>query len=258
MFPALDLIFGCPYNTYKHILRVCGSIRRREALRLRLLKKIGERQEKMTRIEELALAIEEGKLKPVVLLIQEALREGESPNRILNEGMIEALGNVGEKYRRGEIFVPEMLLSARAVKKGVEVLKPYLISEHTAALGKVIIGTVAGDLHDIGKNLVGMMLENAGFEVVDLGIDVSAQKFIDSVLKHPDAVLVAMSALLTTTLPAMRETVHALNGQNFRERIRIMVGGAPVTEDFAKEIGADGYSQNAAEAVVLAKRLIGE
>ncbi len=212
----------------------------------------------MTRIEELALAIEEGKLKPVVLLIKEALQEREAPDKILNEGMIDALGNVGEKYRRGDIFVPEMLLSARAVKKGVEVLKPYLISEQTKTLGTVIIGTVAGDLHDIGKNLVSMMLENAGFQVVDLGIDVSTRKFIDSIMKHPDASLVAMSALLTTTLSAMRETVHALNGQNFRERIHIMVGGAPVTEDFAKEIGADGYSQNAAEAVVLAKRLLGE
>ena len=154
----------------------------------------------MTRIEELALAIEEGKLKPVVLLIKEALQEGEAPDKILNEGMIDALGNVGEKYRRGDIFVPEMLLSARAVKKGVEVLKPYLISEQTKTLGTVIIGTVAGDLHDIGKNLVSMMLENAGFQVVDLGIDVSTRKFIDSIMKHPDASLVAMSALMTTTL----------------------------------------------------------
>ncbi len=212
----------------------------------------------MAAIEELALAVEEGNVKLVTSLIQEALRSGEAPNEILNRGMIDALGNVGEKYRLGEIFVPEMILAARAMKKGVEVLKPYLISDHNRLLGKVLIGTVAGDLHDIGKNLVGMMLENAGFEVVDLGIDVSAQKLIDSVARHPDAVLVGLSALLTTTLPAMRESVHALNGQAFRERIKIMVGGAPVTEEFAKEIGADGYSQNAAEAVVLAKRLLGE
>lgn len=212
----------------------------------------------MAAIEELALAVEEGNVKLVTSLIQEALRSGEAPNEILNRGMIDALGNVGEKYRLGEIFVPEMILAARAMKKGVEVLKPYLISDNNRLLGKVLIGTVAGDLHDIGKNLVGMMLENAGFEVVDLGIDVSAQKLIDSVVRHPDAVLVGLSALLTTTLPAMRESVHALNGQAFRERIKIMVGGAPVTEEFAKEIGADGYSQNAAEAVVLAKRLLGE
>ncbi|MEH2958052.1 corrinoid protein [Candidatus Merdisoma sp. JLR.KK006] len=211
----------------------------------------------MTKIEEIAAAIEEGKVKLVMPLIQEALHAGDSPNEILNRGMIDALGNVGEKYRRGEIFVPEMILAARAMKKGVEVLKPYLASEHPMILGKVIIGTVAGDLHDIGKNLVSMMLENAGFEVVDLGIDVSTQKFIDAVKKHPDASIVALSALLTTTLPAMRETVHGLNGQAFRDRIQIIVGGTPVNEDFAKEIGADGYSSNAAEAVVLVKRLIG-
>jgi 5-methyltetrahydrofolate--homocysteine methyltransferase len=211
----------------------------------------------MTKIEEVAAAIEEGKVKLVMPLIQEALHAGDSPNEILNRGMIDALGNVGEKYRRGEIFVPEMILAARAMKKGVEVLKPYLASEHPMILGKVIIGTVAGDLHDIGKNLVSMMLENAGFEVVDLGIDVSTQKFIDAVKKHPDASIVALSALLTTTLPAMRETVHGLNGQAFRDRIQIIVGGTPVNEDFAKEIGADGYSSNAAEAVVLVKRLIG-
>lgn len=211
----------------------------------------------MTKIEEIAAAIEEGKVKLVAPLIQEALRTGDSPYEILNKGMIDALGIVGEKYRKGEIFVPEMILAARAMKKGVEVLKPYLASEHPVILGKVIIGTVAGDLHDIGKNLVSMMLENAGFEVVDLGIDVSTQKFIDAVKKHQDAAIVALSALLTTTLPAMRETIHALNGQAFRDRIQIMVGGTPVTEDFAKEIGADGYSSNAAEAVVLAKKLIG-
>lgn len=212
----------------------------------------------MGKIEEIADAVESGKVKLVVPLIQDALREGVSPGVILGKGMIDALGSVGEKYRKGEIFVPEMILAARAMKKGVEVLKPCLTSEHTAVLGKVIIGTVAGDLHDIGKNLVSMMLENAGFEVVDLGIDVSTRKFIDAVIRHPDAVLVALSALLTTTLPAMRETVHALNGQAFRDRIQIMVGGTPVTEEFAREIGADGYSRNAAEAVILARRLLGE
>lgn len=211
----------------------------------------------MTKIEEIAAAIEEGRVKLVMPLVQEALHAGDSPNEILNKGMIDALGNVGEKYRRGEIFVPEMILAARAMKKGVEVLKPCLVSEHSVILGKVIIGTVAGDLHDIGKNLVSMMLENAGFEVVDLGIDVPAQRFIDAVKKHSDVSVVALSALLTTTLPAMRETVHRLNGQAFRDRIHIIIGGTPVTEDFAKEIGADGYSSNAAEAVVLVKRLIG-
>jgi len=212
----------------------------------------------MAKIEEIAGAVEEGKVKLIAPLIQEAIKTGETPNEILNRGMIEALGKVGEKYRNGEIFVPEMLLAARAMKKGVEVLKPYLISESSTVLGKVIVGTVAGDLHDIGKNLVCMMLENAGFDVLDLGIDVSTQKFIDAIQKNPDVSLVGLSALLTTTLPSMRETVRVLNAQPFRERIKIMVGGTPVTEEFAKEIGADGYSRDAAEAVVLAKHLIEE
>lgn len=209
-------------------------------------------------IQEIAKAVENGRVKVMVPLIQEALRSGNTPNTILNEGMIDALGNVGEKFRKGEIFVPEMLVAARAVKKGVETLKPYLVLEGSVELGKVLIGTVSGDLHDIGKNLVSMMLESAGFEVIDLGIDVSTQKFIDAIQKHPDASLVALSALLTTTMPAMRETVRVLNTQSFRDRIHIMVGGMPVTAEFAKEIGADGYSRDAAEAVVLAKRLLEE
>lgn len=212
----------------------------------------------MAEIEEIAAAVESGRVKLVAPLIQEAVKNGVDANDILNRGMIGALGNVGEKYRKGEIFVPEMLLAARAVKKGVEVLKPHLLSESSVVLGRVILGTVSGDLHDIGKNLVGMMMENAGFEVLDLGIDVSTQKFIDAIVKNSDVVLVGLSALLTTTLPSMRETVRTLNGQPFRDRIKIIVGGTPVTEEFAKKIGADGYSRDAAEAVVLAKRLIEE
>lgn len=212
----------------------------------------------MSGIGEIADAVEAGKVKLIAPLIQAALKNGTDPAKILNQGMIEALGRVGEKYRRGEIFVPEMLLSARAMKKGVEVLKPSLISESSVVLGRVILGTVSGDLHDIGKNLVAMMLENAGFEVLDLGIDVSAQKFADAIIKNPDVTLVGLSALLTTTLPAMRETVRMLNAQSFRDRIQIMVGGTPVTEEFARAIGADGYSRDAAEAVLLAKRLIEE
>ena len=212
----------------------------------------------MAGIREIADAVEAGKVKLVAPLIQEALKDGANASEILNQGMIEALGNVGEKYRRGEIFVPEMLLAARAMKKGVEVLKPYLASGNSSVLGRVILGTVSGDLHDIGKNLVGMMMENAGFEVLDLGIDVSARKFIDAIAKNPDVTLVGLSALLTTTLPAMQETVRTLNAQPFRDRIKIMVGGTPVTEEFAKKIGADGYSRDAAEAVTLAKRLMEE
>lgn len=187
--------------------------------------------------------------------MQEALDEGCDPVEILNSGMIDAMGVVGEKFKNNEIFVPEMLVAARAMKKGVEVLKPHLASGGTASAGKMILGTVAGDLHDIGKNLVGMMIESAGFEVIDLGIDVPIEKFIEAVNENPDATLVGCSALLTTTMPALRDTVAALNEQPFRDRIKIMVGGAPITQAFADEIGADGYSEDAASAAQLAKQL---
>ena len=210
----------------------------------------------MSKILALAEAIEKGKAKLVGGLVQDALDEGCDPVEILNRGMIDAMGVVGDKFKNNEIFVPEMLVAARAMKMGVEVLKHHLAEDHTASVGKMVIGTVAGDLHDIGKNLVAMMIESAGFEVLDLGIDVPAEKFIDAVAKNPDVTLVGCSALLTTTMPALRDTVAALNAQPFRDRIKIMVGGAPVTQEFADEIGADGYSVDAAGAAVLAKQLI--
>ena len=209
----------------------------------------------MSKIQEVAEAVEKGKAKLVGGLVQEALDEGCDPVEILNQGMIDAMGVVGEKFKNNEIFVPEMLVAARAMKKGVEVLKPHLASGGTGTAGKMILGTVAGDLHDIGKNLVGMMIESAGFEVIDLGIDVPIEKFIEAVNENPDATLVGCSALLTTTMPALRDTVAALNEQPFRDRIKIMVGGAPITQAFADEIGADGYSEEAASAAQLAKKL---
>ncbi len=209
----------------------------------------------MSKIQEVAEAVEKGKAKLVGGLVQEALDEGCDPVEILNQGMIDAMGVVGEKFKNNEIFVPEMLVAARAMKKGVEVLKPHLASGGTGTAGKMILGTVAGDLHDIGKNLVGMMIESAGFEVIDLGIDVPIEKFIKAVNENPDATLVGCSALLTTTMPALRDTVAALNEQPFRDRIKIMVGGAPITQAFADEIGADGYSEDAASAAQLAKKL---
>ncbi len=170
--------------------------------------------------------------------------------------MIDAMGVVGERFKNNEIFVPEMLVAAKAMKKGVEVLKPHLASDATGAMGKLIIATVAGDLHDIGKNLVAMMLESAGFEVIDLGVDVPADKIIAAVKENPDTKIVALSALLTTTMPAMRDTVSSLSAQDFRKNIKIMVGGAPITQEFATEIGADGYSEDAASAATLAKSLV--
>ena len=164
---------------------------------------------------------------------------------------------VGEKFKNGEIFVPEMLVAARAMKKGVEVLKPHLSSGSTGSNGKLILATVAGDLHDIGKNLVGMMIESAGFEVIDLGVDVPASKIIECYRENPDTKIIALSALLTTTMPSLKDTVAAIAAEDFRKDVKIMVGGAPITQEFADEIGADGYSEDAASAATLAKKLAG-
>ena len=209
----------------------------------------------MSKINEVAELVEKGKAKLVGAAVQAAIDEGDDPVAILNEGMINAMGVVGEKFKNGEIFVPEMLVAARAMKKGVEVLKPHLASGSAGALGKVIIATVSGDLHDIGKNLVAMMIESAGFEVIDLGVDVPTSKIVECYKENPDTKIIALSALLTTTMPALKETVEALNAEDFRGNIKIMVGGAPITQAFADEIGADGYSEDAASAATLAKSL---
>ena len=208
----------------------------------------------MSKLQEIADVVIAGKAKLVGGLVQEALDAGTDPNEILNS-MIDAMGTVGEKFKNNEIFVPEMLVAARAMKKGVEVLKPHLASGTAGAAGKVIIGTVAGDLHDIGKNLVAMMIESAGFEVIDLGVDVAPEKFIEAVRANPDVKIVGCSALLTTTMPSLRDTVAALNAQDFRGNIKVMVGGAPITQEFADEIGADAYTPDAASAAQKAKEL---
>ena len=208
----------------------------------------------MSKLQEIADVVINGKAKLIGGLVQEALDEGNDPSAILNS-MIDAMGVVGERFKNNEIFVPEMLVAARAMKKGVEVLKPHLASGSAGAAGKVIIGTVAGDLHDIGKNLVAMMIESAGFEVIDLGVDVSSDKFIEAVRSNPDTKIVACSALLTTTMPALRDTVAALNAADLRSTIKVMVGGAPITQEFADEIGADAYTPDAASAAAKAKEL---
>ena len=208
----------------------------------------------MSKLQEIADVVINGKAKLIGGLVQEALDEGNDPSAILNS-MIDAMGVVGERFKNNEIFVPEMLVAARAMKKGVEVLKPHLASGSAGAAGKMIIGTVAGDLHDIGKNLVAMMIESAGFEVIDLGVDVAAEKFIEAVRANPDVKIVGCSALLTTTMPALRDTVAALNAADFRSKIKVMVGGAPITQEFADEIGADAYTPDAASAAQKAKEL---
>lgn len=209
----------------------------------------------MSKMEEVYQLVSAGKAKLVPAAVQGALDEGGTAVDILNT-MIDAMGLVGDRFRKNEIFVPEMLVAARAMKRGVEVLKPHLSAGGAGAKGTVVIGTVAGDLHDIGKNLVAMMIESAGFEVIDLGVDVPKEKFVEAYNENPGTKIIACSALLTTTLPALRDTVAYINKQSFRRSVKVMVGGAPVTQAFADEIGADAYTGDAASAAQRAKELV--
>lgn len=187
--------------------------------------------------------------------VQTALDAGIVPGVILNEGMIKAMAEVGQLFEDGDYFVPEMLIAARAMQAGLGVLKPHLVASGVDPLGKVVIGTVQGDMHDIGKNLVAMMLEGAGFEVVDLGVDVKPDTFIDAVRENQPQV-VAMSALLTTTMPKMQVTIDAMRDAGVLDSLKVLVGGAPVTAEFAEKIGADGYAPDASQAATLAKSFI--
>ena len=187
--------------------------------------------------------------------VQDALQTGIEAAVILNEGMIAAMAEVGRLFEEGEYFVPEMLIAARAMQAGLAVLKPQLIESDVQSTGRVVIGTVKGDLHDIGKNLVAMMLEGAGFEIFDLGTDVSPERYVQAA-RETDAHIVAMSALLTTTMPAMESTIAALQEAGIREQVRVMVGGAPITRDYADRIGADGFAPDASRAVTAAKALV--
>lgn len=187
--------------------------------------------------------------------VKAALQEKQEPTVILNEGMIAAMREVGKRFEEGDFYVPEMLLSARAMQAGMAVLKPSLQQNNVQSTGKVVIGTVKGDLHDIGKNLVALMLEGAGFEIRDLGIDVAAEDFI-AALRSESADILALSALLTTTLPSVKQTIRAVQEAGLRDQVKIIVGGAPVTEDYARQIGADGYSPDASRAVGVAEALM--
>ena len=209
----------------------------------------------MAKLDELKVAVEKGKAKLVPGLVQATLDEGTAPADALN-AMIDSMGVVGENFKNGTIFVPEMLIAAKAMKKGVEVLKPLLASGEAGAKGKVIIGTVAGALHDIGKNLVAMMIESTGFEVIDLGVDVPVEKFLSAYEANPDTKIIACSALLTTTMPALKDTVTAINAAAWRGNVKVMVGGAPITQAFADEIGADAYTPDAASAAAKASELV--
>ena len=210
----------------------------------------------MSKIQEVAAAVESGKIKIIEGLVQEALDAGDAPEAILNEGMINAMGIVGAKFQANEIFVPEMLVAAKTMKKGVELLRPHLAGDAVGKLGKFIIGTVSGDLHDIGKNLVALMIESSGFEVIDLGVDVPPDKFVEAVKSNETCKIVAASALLTTTMDSLKNTVKALIDAGCKDQVKILVGGAPITQEFADEIGADAYAPDAGAAAVKAVELV--
>ncbi|WP_148605834.1 corrinoid protein [Acetobacterium tundrae] len=207
----------------------------------------------MSKIEEVKALVEAGKSKKIAAAVQEALDAGDKAQDIL-DAMVASMSVVGDKFSAGEIFVPEMLIAAKSMSKGVEVLKPVMAGDTSNSLGTCIMGTVAGDLHDIGKNLVVMMLESAGFDMVDLGVDVPAEKFVEAIKENKNVVLVACSGLLTTTMPALKEAVQTVKAA-FPD-MKVIVGGAPVTPEYAAEIGADGYAPDAGSAAVKAKELV--
>ena len=204
---------------------------------------------------QISEALQKGKAKDVRALVQQALDEGLTPKQILDDGLLAAMDVVGEKFKNNEIYVPEMLVAARAMGAGTEVLKPHLTEAGVQAIGKVALGTVKGDLHDIGKNLVRMMLEGKGIEVVDLGVDVSAEKFLEAYEKE-NVSIIACSALLTTTMGEMKNVVDLFAAKGYKDKVKIMVGGAPITDSFCKSIGADYYTPDAASAADVAKQIL--
>jgi 5-methyltetrahydrofolate--homocysteine methyltransferase len=206
-------------------------------------------------VKEIYDNVVDGQSTVVQQKVTQALQAGEDPAVILNDGMIAAMAEVGQRFEAGDFFVPEMLIAARAMQSGMALLKPHLALADIKSAGKVVIGTVKGDLHDIGKNLVAMMLEGAGFEIRDLGTDVTPEKFVGEA-QGSGAQIVAMSALLTTTMPNMKTTVEALKAAGIRDTVKVLIGGAPVTDAYAQQIGADGYAADASRAVAVAKSLV--
>jgi len=204
---------------------------------------------------EISQAIISGDMSGIGELINQALDSDWDPGEILHQGMIPAMETVGDLFERGEFYVPEMLISARAMQGGLDILRPLLLAGGVESIGKIIIGTVQGDLHDIGKNLVGLMLEGAGYEIIDLGTDVSPAAFITALQENPGSLL-ALSALLTTTMPSMQLTIQALEDAGLRDQTRVIVGGAPVTSEYAEEVGADGFAADASQAVKVVKSIM--
>lgn len=215
-----------------------------------------EQHREEDKLQPLYEAIVAGKLEPAVEITRQAIAEGVAPQMIINNYMIKAMGEVGQRFQDGKAFVPQLLMAGRAMKGALELLKPLLAGSASTTIGKIVIGTVKGDLHDIGKNLVASMLEGCGFEVINIGIDVTCDKFVEAV-KENHADILCMSALLTTTMTYMKEVIQALEEAGIRNQVKVMIGGAPVSQGFADEIGADGYSDNANTAVAVAKELIG-
>lgn len=209
----------------------------------------------MNNLNELYDAILVGKLEDAVKVTKIAVEEGMTPHEIINQYMIKAMEEIGSRFEAGKVFVPNLLMSARAMRGALDVLKPLMQGQVDSYIGKIVIGTVKGDLHDIGKNLVASMFEGCGFEVINLGVDVSSDKFISAALENK-ADIICMSALLTTTMNYMKEVVAAVEASELKGKVKIMVGGAPVNDAFAKAIGANAYTSNANAAVVMAKKLI--
>ncbi len=209
----------------------------------------------MPDLKKLYDAVVSGDAKTTQAITKEALAAGVDPLKLVNEHMVPAMDEVGRRFEANEYFVPELLISARAMKAALELIRPLLVARGDKPVGRVAIGTVKGDLHDIGKNLVASLLEGGGFEVIDLGVNVSPEKFIETV-NAKQANIVAMSALLTTTMPSMKTTIDALKQAGVRNKVKVLIGGAPITQKYADEIGADGYSENAVGAVALAKKAV--
>ncbi|MCE9616716.1 MAG: corrinoid protein [Lentisphaerae bacterium] len=210
----------------------------------------------MSNITELYDAILTGNHKKAVEITDTALKGGQDPKELVDKYMIPAMDEVGRRFEANEYFVPELLIAARAMKGALNLVRPLLLAQKVAPAGRVVIGTVKGDLHDIGKNLVAAMLEGGGFEIIDLGVDVSAEKFV-AAIKEKGANVVCLSALLTTTMPGMKDIIKAIETAGARKQVKVMVGGAPVTKQYADQIGADGFSDNASGAVTEARRLLG-
>ena len=209
----------------------------------------------MSVLVNISESLQKGKKKLVVQYVQQALDEGMSPSEILKEGLLPGMDVVGAKFRANEIFVPEVLVAARAMNAGAALLKPLLAEEGASASGKMVLGTVKGDLHDIGKNLVKMMCEGKGLEVIDLGVDVTPEQFVQAAIEN-DADIIGCSALLTTTMPVMAEVVKAVEAAGIRDKVKIMIGGAPVTQDYCDSIGADFYTDDAASAAACAAEIV--